>query len=294
MGNLAVSPLPGVSNLALELTIFPLFFVLWWQKRKSIVGVFFVLPILAYHLIVRIGGNIQNPITDYIGQDADDANFILNVIFCALAVFFSIVATTWSLYLDRVELLPIGNRMMAALYRSKKPQVSYIHFFVTILAMLCSFVGQILYTHFMNTPGNELLAWLLGLLVPIPVFVAYGLYAYFWGDSLIFGGDENYIAENGIRNEKSMDLLKTRRDNILKAVLPIALFQFFGTLIMGGVRFTWDDVDIQWPVAIGVLAVLIFVLILMMIVMYVRRKQTKPTLDDSTCDDTGPYYARRI
>lgn len=292
MGNLAVLPLPEVSNLALELTIFPLFFVMWWQGRQSFVGALFVLPIVAYNMIVRTGGNVANPVTIYAGQNRDEANFILNTVLCSMAIVFSIVATFWSLFLDRVDLLPIGKRIIAAWYRSKNRQVSYVHFFVTILAMLCSCVGQILYTYYMNKPGNELLAWLLGLLIPVPVFVAYGFYAYFFGDPMIFGGDEDFIAENGVRNEKAIDLLRTRRDNILKAVVPMALFQFLGTLVMGGVRFTWDDVDVQWPVAIGVLGVLIFVLLLIAIVMYMRRKR-KSKSTATTCDDTGDYYQQR-
>jgi MFS family permease len=245
---------------------------------------------LAYHIILRIGADVRNPLTLYAGQDRDEANFILNCVFSALAVSFAFVSDVWSLYLRRVTLLPIIEKIMTSFYRSKKQKkvASWFHIMITLVAALASCVGQILYSYFMG-PGNELLAWLLGLLVPLPVWFLYGIYAWWWGDSIVFGPDEEYILSNGgLQNEKSAEVLKLRRDNILKAVLPMAFFQFFGTLIMGGVRFTWDDIDVQWPVAIGVLAGLVFILLLLMIVMYMRRRRER----GNTCDDDGDYYSR--
>lgn len=292
MGNLALNPLVGISNLALEFTIFPLFFVQWWHRRGTMLGSLFVLPILAYHIIVRIGGGVANPLNLYIGQDRDEANFILHCVFCALAISFAFVSDVWSLYLRRVTLLPIVERVMASWYRPKRENtvVSWLHIMITLLACFASCIGQILYTYFMR-PGDELIGWLLGLLVPIVVWVVYGFYAWFWGDAVVFGAGEDYVSSTGIQSDKTDNAIKIRRDNILKAILPMAFFQFFGTLIMGGVRFTWDDVDIQWPVAIGVLAALIFILFLLVVVMYMRRRRRK---GDASCDDSGDYYMRRV
>lgn len=290
MGNLALNPLVEVSNLALEFTIFPLFFVQWLHRRNTLIGSLFFLPILAYHTILRIGADVRNPINLYpVQQDRYEANLILNCVFCALALSFTFVSDVWSLYLRRVTLLPIVEKIMTSWYRSKnqKKVASWFHILITLVAALASCVGQILYSYFMG-PGNELLAWLLALLVPLPVWFLYGMYAWFWGDPIVFGADEEYILANGLQNEKSSNVLKLRRDNILKAVLPMPFFQFFGTLIMGGVRFTWDDIDVQWPVAIGVLAALVFILLLLMIVMYMRGRRER----GNACDDAGDHYAR--
>lgn len=306
---IAQSALVYIANLCVQYTIFPMIFAMWWTNRSllrtAMAGVVFL---FGYTLIVMLGANISNPLNYYGGLDLEQAQLILGTVYGCLAIAYAFMGGGWAYFLQMPELLPFGVRQIPGVdrvrrrlmkregrkvYTSAEPDnqddgsggmprlvPSYQHFFVTIVAFLAAVgVPQVLYTYFMNIPGDELMAWMLGLLVPLPFYLLYWLYCRFAGDPAVFGRSRAYLeadpnGENYGWTEAEIEKEDTKtRMRVALAIWPMAILHFLGVLVLGAVRFYTNDVDNNWLFAVGWWALLLVLALLLGAVAYFRGRQ---------------------
>ena len=333
---LAQSALVPVANMVLQWTGFPLMFAYWWYNRRFLSSWMTVVFLFAYQLLVILGNNITNPLNYFVfgSQDYYDANLIFNCVLPALAIGYALMGSGWALFLDGAELFPIGA-LIPATFNSKpytftfrETDGSYVvdekrtvaadpprwgirglratwgHFLVSILAFLAIVaVPQILYTWYIGlpstNPGDELLAWMLNLWLPVPLYLLYGLWCFFVGDAYVFGPNERYLRQNReqfalVTSAQKKEIIADTNARVARTLVPLALAQFLTSLVLGGTRFITNDVDNNWLTAVGYWAFLLLVVVIMAIVLRGRRNKAEreelfEADDRQPCEDESRY-----
>ncbi len=326
---IAESSLVAVSNLCVQYTIFPMIFAMWFANRSllrtAMSGVVFL---FGYTLIVTFGANIGNPLNLYTGLDLDQAQLIFCTVYDCLAVGYAFMGAGWAYFLKMPELLPFGARPIPGLERTRRRMIrreghrvytpagpktqadtynnfgipglvpSWQHYFVTIGFFLAT-VGapQVLYTYFMNIVGDELMAWMLGMLLPLPLYLIYYLYCRFAGDPAVFGPSEYYLKADPDGLDYGLSARELEKEaqktsfRVAMAIWPMAILHFLGVMVLGAVRFYTDDVDNNWLFAVGWWAALLIIALLLGAVTYFRRREDESnnraaaTKDDDDCDE---------
>lgn len=344
MGNiLAASPLVAIANLLLENTVFPLVFAMWWFNRRGLESWKAVAYLWAYTLMIRLGAQVDNPLNLYIGQDLADAQLIYLTIYTALGIGYAVLGSGWALFLDNCDLLPVAARFPSAMQGQRRKvtykmgdayyendtspsaqeqsqdydnlnrwglpaslKPSWTHFFVTILAFLAAVAApQVVYSWYMGVTGDELMAWLIDLLVPPAIYALYLGYSWGWGDVYVWGPNEAYLTSRknnfGLSSEQIEKIVSETHARIATTLGPLAALHFLGVLVLGGVRMVSDDVDTNWLAACGLWGGLAIVLIVTAIVVQGRRarrdKQARLSRRDKQpkggCEDAADDYYQK-
>ncbi len=245
---------------------------------------------------MRLGGNIQNPLTLYTGVDKTDAGYVLEIIFTVFAVFYAQLA--WALcYVLDLELLP---------FRLKMPQISFAavdrpvpqydadsdkyslgqtrplakppgkerhgiphserrgNIWASLGSSICSAACA---RHRLSTTtstgawvqgsSTQQMAWLVNLLVPLGAGVLFFVYCYFRPDPCVFGGRRDFYEDIGFGKESAKTLEAETRRRVLRQIVPIVLLMLCGTLFVGGARMIWTSTDNNWLVGVGYFAALL-------------------------------------
>lgn len=310
---LAASPLQAIANLLVENTVFPMVFAMWWFNRRGLESWKAIAYLWAYTLMIRLGAQVDNPLNLYIGQDLEDAQLIYLTIYTALGIGYAVLGSGWSLFLDACDLLPLAARFPAS-GMAKKRRVTYkmgeayyqsdpapsaqeqaqnyetlnrwglpadlkpswTHLFVTLVAFLAAVAApQVVYSWYMAVTGDELLAWLIDLLVPPAIYALYLGYCWGWGDVYVWGPNEAYLTSRknnfGLSSDQIEKIVSETHGRIATTIGPTAGLHFLGVLVLGGTRMVTDVVDTNWLVACGLWGGLAIVLVVTAIVVQGRR-----------------------
>jgi len=302
---ISASPLPAVSVLNPRYTVCAMIVTMfagryckhdWWGFVQIYAG------FLAYHLIVMLGADVQNPLDLYTLVDYTDASRILNIIDPVLCFFFCWIGFVFQKILSNIQLLQLTEKIPYFLRSQEKPELlilpdgthtvrnivhdrnapdrnfgvvgltqSWWQSIVTFITFLALITPQVVYDYYANRTGQQ--QWAFGVLVGVStgVLLVYTGYCYFFTDPGSFGLTATYLTANGdLYNLKPEDVTLINADTkkrVLWSILPIAAFAAFGYGVMAGWRLVDPDADRQWLGAVGLWGFYALILVVIVISM---------------------------
>lgn len=307
---IAQSALVAVANLNVQFTAFVMVSTMILcsprrNDRKDWKGwSFFVLAIYFYHMVVRFGANVQDPLDLYTTQNYIDARTILFIIDPILAFFYGLLGWAFARVLDIVDLVPMRKRVHFPLRSQPKVKfvidsggqytiqnmsedpdkpgkkwgvVGLVPSWFQILISLVWYLGgfatpQILYDWFIQQAGSEWWSYIILCLVPIGATAVFLIICLVWTDPGTFGLTERYMKNNRDQfnfDDKQMKKIagETRMRVVRSIVTPGAL-GIISNIILGGVRLGWYDADPQWIASVALWGA--YFLILLLVVAITR------------------------
>jgi hypothetical protein len=301
MGILSTNALIDVSALQLQFTVFGMVSAMiigryvkrdWWGFLPTYSA------ILSYHVWVRMGGDIQNPLDIYTGVDYVDANRVLNIIDPILLLFFCWIGFVLQKVLSNIQLLQLFEKVPYPLRSQAKPvliarpdgtytvrsimqdrnaperhfgvvglQQSWLQTVITLVVYLGGVAGpQIVYDQFVTRTGLEAThAFAVNVAVPFCTISLFCLYCRFWHtDPGTFGLTAEWFkansAEYPLPTDQIAQLDKETKARVVWAIMPSAAAALLGNFALGGWRLIDPNVDRMWLGAVGLFAFWLLVL----------------------------------
>jgi hypothetical protein len=316
-----------VANLTLEFLCFTFAFTLVTCRRSWASSFLAPFTILLYHVIVRTGAQIQDPLQGYVGQAKFDANRILNIVLVSLGIVgFSQLAWFWFHLLGMREWMPLRRKIpnivapraqkvlteengvwsIRDVYEKRvtpraqwgiaKSGPSWMYLVITALYVFGALCGsQVVYDQYILRTGRELTAWLVRLLVPLGIGVIIYFYDRYRPDTYVFGPSVDLLTGNKYMMDASNAAVMQAqtRDNVNWTVLPVVFLDFINVLVMGAVRVWTPNADNNWLFGVGLFALH---LLLMIVVFFGMRFQSSSANKAGVpqalepIDDSGNYY----
>ena len=275
---IAQSALVAVANLNVQFTAFVMVSTMILcsprrNDRKDWKGwAFFVLAIYFYHMVVRFGANVQDPLDLYSGQNYIDAKTILFIIDPILALAYGILGWAFARVLDIVDLVPMRKKVHFPLRSPPKFKFvidvngqyviqnmtedadkpgkkwgvvgltpSWFYIILALLWYLASFAtAQILYDWYIQQAGSEWWSYLILCLLPIGGTILFVIINLVWTDPGTFGLTERYMKNNREKfNFDDKTLKKISRETMMRVIRSIVTPGALGIIsnvILGGVR----------------------------------------------------------
>jgi hypothetical protein len=303
-GEMGICPsnLPNVASLAPQFTTFAFVSSLFFVGKRWQTCLFFFTFLIGYDLTVRLGGNVQNPLSTLSGNDYAAANQVMNIVyivlcfgFCNMAWFFfrvvgmeemivfrkkipsyNLKAAKAVLVVDEEdnasvqEMVP-AQRAPAPRHGMENVQASWLHIGVTLVYFLGGIaVPQIWYDQWMLQPAQQQSAFIINLVWPPVAGVLYLIYCLFWPDEGTFGPNEKRLEKLGLDRPQVKQLVKENRGRVLWTVVPIIGFSLIGPFWIGGTRLLTPSTDYVWLSSVGYFA---FCLLLVGCLFLLRRSQ---------------------
>jgi hypothetical protein len=324
---IAHSDLVSVSNTNVKFGIFSMIFTMVTCSRSWKSSLFAPFLIILYHVLVTIGADIQNPLDDFIGQDLFDANRILNIVEICLCVFYSQLGWCFFRVLDIQEWLPLRRKLptlvpvrehLMVVYSPttksfdtmmvpdkeshahrhwgiSRSGPSWMYLIIALIYVLGAVCGmQVVYDQFISRAGDEVMAWLIDLCVPLGAGILFFIYCYFFPDPYVFGPNKSFLKGKsdtyGFSDEQIAVMNKATQQRVIWTVVPVVAFHFIGVLVLGGARVGIKNVDTNWLISVGLFAGFLILLTIIFIGMRMRASEKvgggTRDLDDSADD----YY----
>lgn len=320
--------LAAVSNLNLQFTVFAMTFQMIISSAGWKGWYFTPLLLLLYQVLVRTGGNVQNPLQLYTGQNEEDANHIINIAYPFFLLGFCWVGWAWMNALGCAELFPLRKRLprpgrrraqdemvrdrrsgenvvrrlTERQARRKRPRwgapgllPSWFHLAITALYLL-GFVcaPQVVYDQYIGLTGRSTMAWLVVLLVPLGGGGLYLALCCLWPDDYVFGLTGRYFDAHPVEGVDEAAKERATRDarmSALASILPIVLFNVVGNLALGGTRLLSPAIQANWVMSTAMVAVLLVLLVAMLFAGWLMRQlAARKKAPEAPLDDSGEYY----
>jgi len=325
---LVSSTVPLVADLGVQFTMFAMTFNMIIYSKGWKGWYFTPLVILLWQVIVRTGGEVQNPLQSYAGQPAIDANLMLNTVWGALLIGYSWLGWAWMGTLGGEELFPLrqklpkprsGRQHTEMIYNTQTKSysagqvadkgarapkrvwgvtglsVGWAHLGLTALYLLGGVcVAQVIYDQYMMRDNGQLTAFLVLVFLPLGVGLIYWGLCYLRPDPRIFGLTRAWFREHGdqgLTPEGIEQVHKGTQQRVIWTIVPILAFTLVGDLVLGGVRYWSDDVNNTWIAAISIFGAFF---VLWLLVELGTRMQAQGAMRQKTkpqaLDDDGDYY----
>jgi hypothetical protein len=326
MGIAGSSALVAVSDNNLLFSAFPLTFNMIIYRRGWNGWFLTPLLILLYTMLVTLGGNVQNPLSNYFGSSERNAEIIFEIIFVCSLVGYCFTGWAWLSTLGAQELFPLRKVLPDFRRERKQPQLvynpttqeftvaqtpdksvtkvrwgvtglkpSWIHLLVTalyLLGFIC--VPQIVYDQYIGRPGQEVMAWLVVLFIQLGGGLLYWGYCYWRPDNYVFGLTTAYFKTHdvpGLTESGQEEVMRGTRQRVVWSVVPIIALNLITVLALGGTRVYTPNADPNWIAMISVLGILLVLWLLVVIGVRIQGvgAMTKKT-SAKPIDDGGDYY----
>lgn len=307
---IAQSALVAVANLNVQFTSFVMVSTMILcsprrNDRKDWKGwCFFVLAIYFYHMVVRFGADVQDPLDLYIGQNYIDARTILFIIYPILALAYGIIGWAFARVLDIVDLVPMRKRVHFPLRSPPKFKfvidasgqytiqnmtedpdkpgkkwgvVGLVPSWFQILISLLWYLGgfatpQILYDWYIQIAGNEWWSYLILVLVPLGATVIMLIICLVWTDPGTFGLTKRYMDSQRDKfnfDKKTLNKIASETQmRVVRSIVTPGALGIIGNVVLGGVRLGWYDADPQWIASVALWGA--FALVLLLVVAISR------------------------
>jgi len=319
------SNLTPLTDVNVRFAIFPMILTMVLCSRSWKSSLLAPFMIILYHVLVTIGADVQNPLDNFVGLNAFDANRILNIVQVTLCVVFSQLGWAWFRVLDIQEWFPLRRKIPSIFPTTSHTQVvfnptnkeydvgdvpdkearphmrwglkktspgwAYLAVtFVYIFGAICG--SQIVYDQYIRRTGKDVMAFLTLLIVPLGSGALYLAYCYFRPDPYIVGGTKAYLNSKsslyGFSDEQIDTLSKAAQSRVIWSIVPVVLFHFIGNLALGAAREFFPSADTNWLSSVGLFTGYFLLLIAVYIGIKVRASGTKQ--GKTKMDDSGNYY----
>lgn len=300
---IADSKLPELATLVPGMTVGAMAFAMWFYSQNKSGFAVASTFLMWYSVTIRESLNVNNPLSLYVGADLVQGKVIYNEVLLTLCLVFGLIGTFVGSVTGICSLIPIyaclpGTASIRNSYQRTtngypilphtglnawnmndlpRPYIGVaINLFSFILSVIIPYV---VFEHYMDTHSTLAVCVLILVSIAGPA-VGWGLNKV-WVSAYIFGAHKNNIKElghryygKGLDEEKYREVVHrdTTRANarINKTFLSIGAFTVLGNLILGVVRLANDDVDMNWPFAVGVGAFFIILTAIVGIVLHYR------------------------
>ena len=302
---IAGSLLPDVGALTIQFTFFGALSSMaigtyrkhdWWGFLPTYAA------IMAYHVLVRTGGDVKNPLNGLTGADYEDARRILYIVYPTLLFFYCWIGFILQKILSNIQLLTLTELIPYPLRSRTVPEMvvmpdgqysvrnlvedrnapdmrfgavgltpSLMQNFWTLIWFLGGIAApQIVYDFFIKQ--DQLMAFLVILIVqPVSTFLFFAYCRWFHTDPGSFGLTKEYLVANNTVYRLEMDEIEkidaATKERVAWAILPICGVALLGNVALGAWRFNDQDVDHLWLWAVGLWALLGMILFAVSMVM---------------------------
>lgn len=279
--------------------------------------------IAMYHIVVRTGAQIQDPLAFYTSPpQSEQANEILNIVEIMLMFGFSQAAWAWFRVLDMYEWFPLASKLPvlvpprarnelvplgegnftieqrterdAGVVRWGKRSPSWLYLLVTFLYVFGAICGaQCVYDQYILRTGGELTAYLVEILVPLGFGLLYLLYQYAYPDTYTKGYTKQVLASGkyNVSDAEAAVLQAETKNRVLWSIMPLILFQFLNSLWMCAVRAYTPNADNNSFFAYGLLGLHALLLAIVFVGGRVQRSRADAQVgSEPAIDDSGDYY----
>jgi hypothetical protein len=304
------SALVDVANLNIQFTSFVMVSTMVfcspkrrdWKDWKG--WCFFVLAIYFYHMVVRFGASIRDPLTLYTGQPLQDAKTILYIIDPILALAFGLLGWAFTRVLDIVDLIPLRKKIHYPLKSAPKIKImadgngnysvknasedseqpnkkwgvvgltpSWSYLIISLIWYLGSIATpQVIYDYYMwQTNANKWWCYLLNVVGPLAGGALFLVIQLIITDPGTFGLTDRYMKRR--RDKFNFDdqtiakISSETRMRVVRSIVTPTAILVISNIALGGVRQIWDDVDPQWIGACGVWGVWFALLVIILAIV---------------------------
>lgn len=330
MGFPAVSDLTPVTNFQTQFVALVFVLTLVTCRRGWLTSLFAPAAVIFYGLVVRIGGNIQNPLNLFVGQDREDANTYLNIVYPCLALGFSQLAWAWFRLLRMEQWMAVHTKIptlvrphtqtvlvktMSDTYevremaistvtprshwglRVTSPTWSYLFVtFVYVFGAIC--VGQIIWDQYIprSASGSMQIAFWVNLLLPFVVGIIYLLIERTWPDAWEFGGTRSLLTGSKYNVDEAFarTMESETRIRVRTQIGAEIVLHLINTFAMTGARLLWTNINNNFYMACGLFGLHLLLLLLIFAVGRWYPSYMNSVVVGTPVDDSGDYYQNLV
>lgn len=331
MGGIASVDLTLVANFQTQFTAFVFVLTYCTCRRNWYSSLIAPAGVLFYSLVVRLGGNIQNPLNNYAGTDLEQANTYLNIVYPCLAFGFSQLAWCWFRLLRcqqwmafhtktpnlvkpytqqvlvrttkdtfEVQEEPVASRAGPKTNWGLKvtsPTWGYLVFtFFYVFGAIA--VGQIIWDQYIYRAqsGSLQIAFWVNLCLPFVVGLFYLLVEFSSPDAWTFGPSRALLTSSkySVDDALARTMEAETRIRVRTQIGAEIVLHLINTLAITGARLLWTNINNNFYAALGLFLLHLLLLTLIYATSRLYPKYMTGVVTGSPVDDSGDYYTNLV
>ncbi len=332
MGGIASVDLTPVANFQTQFTAFVFVLTLCTCRRNWLSSLVAPAGVLFYALVVRIGGNIQNPLNDFIGTDLEQANTYLNIVYPCLAFGFSQLAWAWfrllrseqwmafhaktpnlvrphtqqvlvrtasDTYEIREEAVPSKHSAPKAHWGLRVTSPSWFYLLLTFVYVFGAIAGsQVVWDQYIpRTASNSMsIAFWVNLIIPLGVGLIYLLIVRSYPDAWTFGPSRDLLLSSkyNVDDALARTMQSETRIRVRTQIGAEIVLHLINTLAITGARLLWTNINNNFYAALGLFALHLILLTLVYAASRLYPMSMRGFVTGTPVDDSGDYYTNLV